>query len=246
MIVSTSAKGLHRSASEIACNKILANEGSPEILSRYQQLFSNTIDLDERQFTTLHRIVLRLDGRDLQTYFRLCSRTEINQTDNRGLPALQWAAHRNDSDMVLQLLRETADPNVMTKGSNSALHIAALKGKAETVDSLLRYGADVNALNDLNYTALLYMHARSHPAPNLASARRLLAAGADINAQEEQGGTALGFSIQHGFLTSVQTLIEYGADINLANKFGETPVTIAVQANFHAAIPLLLANGANF
>jgi ankyrin repeat protein len=49
--------------------------------------------------------------------------------------------------------------------------------------------------------------------------RRLLAAGADVNARDRHGQTALMLAAHRGALDVVEALIEAGADLNTTAKY---------------------------
>ena len=234
------------SPSEVAWQRILANEGPPKVLSIYRQLFNDSEDLDDRGFTGLHRVILRLDGRDLRTYLRICPQTDINRGDAQGWTPLQWATRRCDFDMVEMLLQGGADPNIsINKHRITAppLHYAVRNGDLRSVDHLLKYGADMNALDSTHSTALLHMFTFSQF--HLACAKRLIDKGAAIDLPDFQGATSLGFASQNGCLVGMRLLLENGANIDFPSFEGETALTAAVQVNAHGSISLLLEHGAS-
>ena len=52
----------------------------------------------------------------------------------------------------------------------------------------------------------------------------LIAAGADVNAQNERGYTPLHWAADRGHTETVRALIDSGADVNLADNSGWTPL----------------------
>lgn len=70
--------------------------------------------------------------------------------------------------------------------------------------------------------------------------RRLLDAGADVNARDRRNQTGLMFAAQHGGTAVAQLLIERGADMNATAKYTLTAIMLAV-INGHVDIARMLA-----
>ena len=233
----------YRSASKRAWNRILANDGSVEVLSSYRKLFSDSEDLEERGFTVLHQIVLDLHNRDARTYLRTCSRTEIDQGDMQGYTPLHWAARRGDFEMVSLLLQEGADPNIPGNRGVYALHFASKRKSVRCIDQMLRYRTDVNARDSMQITPLLHMC--YYPQPDLVCAKRLIEKGAMVDALDCQGATPLMFVSRYNSIPMLQLLLEHGAAIDHQTFSAETALTLAFQANAHGTMSILLAHGAS-
>lgn len=75
--------------------------------------------------------------------------------------------------------------------------------------------------------------------------RALLAAGADVNAAQPDGATALAWAAYRDDLETVDLLIRAGAGLNAANDYGVTPLTIACTNRNAAMVARLAAAGAN-
>lgn len=70
--------------------------------------------------------------------------------------------------------------------------------------------------------------------------RELLAAGADVNARNRYGQTALMLAAHHGHLQVAEALVEAGADLNVTAKYNLTALMLAVVAG-HVAVARLVA-----
>jgi ankyrin repeat protein len=75
--------------------------------------------------------------------------------------------------------------------------------------------------------------------------RRLLAAGADANAEGQFGATPLWLAAQNGDAEMLEMLIKAGADPKKAVFAGETPVMTAARTGEPSALKVLLSHGAD-
>ncbi len=137
-----------------------------------------------------------------------------------------------------QLTEESANaPNV--RGATPLMYAAAF-GNVQTMKLLIEKGADVNARNAVNATALLWC------ARDPEKARILIERGADVNAQSKQGATPLIVAaLRPGNAAIVALLLEKGADPNLKGSRGITALHTAARSGDHETIRLLLAKGAD-
>jgi hypothetical protein len=95
----------------------------------------------------------------------------------------------------------------------------------ELVRWLVASGADIDAVDNYKRTAL-HSHAMTHN----GYLTIFLELGANINAKDYDGNTALHFASGSGFnVTGVKKLIEYGAKINALNNANQTPLEYALQ-----------------
>jgi ankyrin repeat protein len=96
------------------------------------------------------------------------------------------------------------------KLEREALHFAAGDGDLDRVKELLAEGYPINAFDDLSWTPLHHAARKEH----LAVVRYLIAAGADVNAHEEEriGDTVLKHVAERCSLELARILLAAGAD----------------------------------
>jgi ankyrin repeat protein len=78
-----------------------------------------------------------------------------------------------------------------------------------------------------------------------AEVRRLVQAGADVNAAQADGATALHWAAYHGDADLAKLLLDAGADASAANREGSTPLWLAATRGDAKVIETLLAGGAD-
>lgn len=81
-----------------------------------------------------------------------------------------------------------------------------------------------------------------HPQP-LPFTTALLLAGADVNAVDFQGSSALMEAIKFNAPDAMQLLLDHQADANVIGRFGLNPFVQGVRHNSHAALNILLHSG---
>jgi len=132
-----------------------------------------------------------------------------------------------DKASVVEFLKQGADPNASWNGS-SLLHIAAANGREEITKLLLEAGAKIATYKNGN-TPL-------HEATG-AVIGVLIAAGADVNASNQDGNRPLHNAFR---VEDVKTLIAAGADLNARNGRNMTAVESAA-AHYDEILDVFLA-----
>ncbi|HYL63061.1 MAG TPA: ankyrin repeat domain-containing protein [Candidatus Methylomirabilis sp.] len=108
----------------------------------------------------------------------------------------------------------------------------------QTFEFLLTAGANPNAKGYLGDTPLM----RANDAPIVEA---LIRSGADVNAKNDFGWTALNDAIEDGNLKKLQILVHAHAGLNTKDKDGWTPLMYAADKGDLEATKLLLASGAD-
>jgi ankyrin repeat protein len=123
-----------------------------------------------------------------------------------GTTPLLRAAKAGDTEAMKVLLAKGADPKLTTKfGVNPVMAAAGLGTKEE--DTTGRKKTEAEAI---------------------ASIKLALEAGADVNATDNQGDTALHGAAQKGYDQVVQFLVDHGAKLDVKDKKGRTPLDAAM------------------
>ena len=118
---------------------------------------------------------------------------------------------------------------------------AAMKGDIETVRSLLRAGADVNAAQGDGMTALHWAAVHN----DVAMAELVLYAGANVASTTRLGGyTPLHLASREGLGDAVGALLDAGSKPNTFTSTGVSAIHLAAQAGQPDAIRALLEHGA--
>jgi ankyrin repeat protein len=75
---------------------------------------------------------------------------------------------------------------------------------------------------------------------DVATVRALLRAGAEVDARDRHGQTALMLAAHRGYREMVEILVEGGADLNVTAKFSLSALMLAITAG-HAEVARVLA-----
>lgn len=117
---------------------------------------------------------------------------------------------------------------------------AVEKSDGARVPALLRERADVDAAQVDGMTALHWAAGRDE----VATARLLVAAGANARAENRYGVTPLALACTNGSAAMVELLLAAGADPNATLRGGETALLIAARTGRPEPVKALLAAGA--
>ena len=150
-----------------------------------------------------------------------------NSRDEKGQAAL-YLAMREGSFKVAELLlaHPAMRQDLLNAAGESALMMAALKGRLDWVTRLLDRGARIEGLEPLAWTALHY--AATGPEPQ--TVQLLLARGAKVDARSPNGSTPLMMAARYGAEPSVDLLLRQGADARLKNDASLTAADFARMA----------------
>lgn len=157
----------------------------------------------------------------------------FDESNEHGCTALIWAAALEREGIVFDLLEAGADVSRSDGNGKTPLMVAAKSGNSKIVQYLISAGADVNAAqtggnNEVGKTPL---HNAVIHKNNVGVIRMLIDNGANLNATDENGKTALMGAAFFGGLDAVKLLVESGADTQLKSNSGKTALDTAIMRN---------------
>ena len=170
----------------------------------------------------------------------LTDKSAVNKADSRATTPLHYAAAFGSLESVKLLLEAGADVNVRNAADATPLVLAA--PSPQKVAALLAKGADPKLATKAGRTALLVAAATPSAAE---SVKMLLDAGADVNALDQRGGSALMEATNAGRADVARLLIERGAKVDIVDGRGSTPLMEAIVAADLDLVKFYLGKGAN-
>ncbi len=139
---------------------------------------------------------------------------EDNPVNKKLNGAFLNAVDDEDRARAQSLLRQGADVNAQTKDGETALMIAISKANADLAGLFLNIGVVDNAPDALDRVK--------------GMVELLLNAGADVNAREKDGKTALMWAAFNGHKNIVELLLKANAHVNVKDDKNNTALTIAL------------------
>jgi ankyrin repeat protein len=146
-----------------------------------------------------------------------------------GKNPLHLACEHGHTELARFVLENGADPNREEEYMNTPLIIAVAlsQGNADLVEALLHHGADANRKSMFGNAPLLLAAEQGH--------RRIVEllvekGNALLGMQDNNGNSALHYSVIQRFDAITLYLVQKGADPTLPNKEGTTPLDLAPPA----------------
>ncbi|XP_031549468.1 uncharacterized protein LOC116287002 [Actinia tenebrosa] len=139
------------------------------------------------------------------------SGADVNITDNEGKSALIYALQEENENLACTLLKASADANITDeKGKTALIHFARIQS-----ESTEHHDGDHPVRSDPNDHNIL--------------ASMLIKASSDVNKTDNEGKSALMYSLQNGNESLACALIEAGADVNIIDEEGKTALIYCAQ-----------------
>ncbi|XP_059172652.1 ankyrin repeat domain-containing protein 50-like [Physella acuta] len=167
--------------------------------------------------------------------------TRVNVENVSGDTVLLVAAKMTGTKIILKMLMEAgSDLGHRNKNGDTAFYVSTLSNSSENVEILFELGADVNA--QVKHSTALINAAERY---NTQIALKLLRYGANVDARDEYGKTALNHAIDNGDDVLIDELIARGSDITHRDMDGCTCLMTAAKMGDEDVLTSLINAGAN-
>ena len=185
---------------------LAAHEGDVEATKRF---IKNGADLEERDGSgRTPLIVAAFASHEPIVKLLAEAGADMNALEHRAYDIVTIAAVANDVDMLdIALQPGTSAGNVTSPYDGTALIAAAHLGHHDVVDRLIKGGAPLDHINNLNWTALIEAVILGDGGPDhQKTAELLLEAGADRSIGDKQGVTPLEHAESRGYQEMIDLL----------------------------------------
>lgn len=112
------------------------------------------------------------------------------------------------------------------KNDSTLLHLCAMKDCSDALSYLLKYGININALNENNEN-VLFTALKNNA---LESARIILKYEIDVNQEDTEGNTLLHLAIKHGAISLIETIAKRTEDVQKLDSKGRSILFSAIES----------------
>ena len=171
------------------------------------------------------------------TYYQRPEITRLLVEAGAPLTVFEAAATGEQAALTRHLEKQPDAVHAVSPDGFSLLGLAAFFGRDEVAETLVARGADVNRVSD---NAMRVQPLHSAVAGNhTALARRLLAAGANVNTAQRGGFTPLMGAAQNGNAALVQELLTAGANPDAYTEEGQSAAELSREEGHTRVLAIL-------
>ena len=223
---------------------LAAKDERTSLFSLLIEFNGNLHALDEENANALHYAIGPPSIKNIKAL--LAQGVSPETPDRWGRRAIDLLNFRTSTELIevaKVLLDAGANPGISNdpQVKVSPLHIAARQENLALIDLLLKFGADPDVKDRMDQATPLIDCARFSCKE---SAKKLLDAGANPDARDGDGRTALHVAAFAGNDALTELLLNVGANTEIADKFMQTPLALSLKRGYVKPAQLMLKNGA--
>lgn len=156
----------------------------------------------------------------------LTGHPDLEAKDQQGWTAIMHAAWNGEYHLPIDQLVDAGSK--LEPLGWTPLHAAAVRRDAARVSSLVADGANANARDRWGRTPIMWWARFLDKDEGCIAA--LVSGGAEVDAVDDSGLTALHIAAAHAWTDEIASLLEYGAKIDARDSAGQTPLMHAASA----------------
>ena len=174
----------------------------------------------------------------------LTAGADPNIADANGNTCLHFAVHQGCNKEVVQMIIDHgAHVNIANKNGLTALMIACERGNIDVINVLLEAGSDPDITDASGNTCLQCSVLQGC---SIEVLQTIIDHGAQVNATNKNGQTALMMASDCGYLNGINMLLRAGADPNVINANGSTCLHFASRhGSSKEALQTIIDHGVN-
>jgi uncharacterized protein len=181
------------------------------------------------------------NGHDAIAKLLLARGTNPLFNTTNGVTFLHAAVQGGNADIVKLALQYPYQINARLKDGTTALLLSAVNRRSDIAENLIELGADVN-IPDQDGTTPLIAAAPDDDYPGPVGTKLIslfLRHGANVDAADNNGSTALMGASLYGDLEVVKLLVGAGANVSNTDAMGRTAISLAQESNHHDIVDFL-------
>jgi ankyrin repeat protein len=223
---------------QLAVTKKNTNDSANDSLTIIKILIGEGLSLNNEEGETIFHVACKAGNHDLiETLVKLGAEIYPESEKTSNLFYRLAAEGKLTVEMTKLLVNYNVNVDKVDANGVNSLHILSQGGDFENLEFLIRFGVDVNILNNQNRNALHY----AVLTPSNANVINLLvASGVDINGKDINGATPLHLATKIKNCENIELLIKRGANVVAVNHRGRSALHFAVTVPSNADVITLL------
>lgn len=195
-----------------------------------QQQITQVLSQISNPSNTLQRTVKQQLMRSTMLCISNQQEDNINANDfSEKTSSLFLAVQQGHREVVQMLLESKAIPSLTSDKQETVLHIAIFYGYTQILEDLLKNPYCKQFINVKDQDGKTPLHKAMLSQSSQEMVTLLVANGADVNATDKYGYTALHWAAKNGDCVSAELLLKNGAKVDLANINGDLPFDLAIR-----------------